>query len=144
MWRSEPRRQFRRAARTGKIYIHRVGRTARAKRRGDAFTLVSPEEESDFAQVERLIGIRVPRSTIPGFDYTAPREVADRPATADGRRNPVAVAPEPGASVKVVPRGRPDETAPMGQSRSAAVVVRAPGHTASAFINALTVHGQAR
>lgn len=61
------------------IYIHRVGRTARAKRRGDAFTLVSPEEESDFAQVERLIGIRVPRSTIPGFDYTAPREVSGPP-----------------------------------------------------------------
>jgi ATP-dependent RNA helicase RhlE len=53
-------------------YIHRVGRTARAEAVGDAFTLVSPEEESDFRSIERSVGRRIARCTLPGFDYTAP------------------------------------------------------------------------
>jgi len=52
-------------------YIHRVGRTARAEATGTAFTLVSPEEEGSFRDIERAIGRRLPRVTVPGFDYTA-------------------------------------------------------------------------
>ena len=51
-------------------YIHRVGRTARADATGDAFTLVSPEEEQDLAAIERAIGKRLPRVVVTGFDYT--------------------------------------------------------------------------
>ena len=50
-------------------YIHRVGRTARAEMVGDALTLVSPEEERDFMQIERALGKRVPRHTLERFDY---------------------------------------------------------------------------
>jgi ATP-dependent RNA helicase RhlE len=52
-------------------YIHRVGRTARAEMTGDAFTFVAPEEESDLRAIERAIGKRLPRVTVPGFDYRA-------------------------------------------------------------------------
>ncbi|HEX7977434.1 MAG TPA: helicase-related protein, partial [Gemmatimonadaceae bacterium] len=52
-------------------YIHRVGRTARAEATGDAFTLVSPEEEQDLAAIERAIGKRLPRVVVPGFDYAS-------------------------------------------------------------------------
>ena len=52
-------------------YIHRVGRTGRAEATGDAFTLVSPEEEGDLRAIERVIGRRLPRVTVPDFDYTA-------------------------------------------------------------------------
>jgi ATP-dependent RNA helicase RhlE len=52
-------------------YIHRVGRTARAERTGDAFTFVSPEEESDLRAIEKALGRRLPRITVPGFDYSA-------------------------------------------------------------------------
>jgi ATP-dependent RNA helicase RhlE len=56
-------------------YIHRVGRTARAEMTGDAFTFVSPEEESDLRAIERAIGRRLPRVTVAGFDYSkAPAE----------------------------------------------------------------------
>ncbi len=56
-------------------YIHRVGRTARAEMTGDAFTFVSPEEETDLRAIERVIGKRLPRVTLPGFDYSkAPAE----------------------------------------------------------------------
>jgi ATP-dependent RNA helicase RhlE len=50
-------------------YIHRVGRTARAEARGDALTLVAPNEEADFRTIERAIGTRIARVTLPGFDY---------------------------------------------------------------------------
>jgi ATP-dependent RNA helicase RhlE len=56
-------------------YIHRVGRTARAEMTGDAFTFFAPEEQTDLAAIERAIGKRLPRITVPGFDYTtAPAE----------------------------------------------------------------------
>ncbi len=55
-------------------YIHRVGRTARAEATGDAFTLVSPEEEGDLRSIERVVGKRLPRVTLPDFDYSAKPE----------------------------------------------------------------------
>jgi ATP-dependent RNA helicase RhlE len=50
-------------------YIHRVGRTARAEMTGDAITFVSPDEENDLRAIERAIGKRLPRVTVPEFDY---------------------------------------------------------------------------
>jgi ATP-dependent RNA helicase RhlE len=55
-------------------YIHRVGRTARAEAVGDAFTFVAPEEENDLRAIEKAIGKRLPRITLPDFDYSARTE----------------------------------------------------------------------
>src|SRR5205823_11200508 len=55
-------------------YIHRVGRTARAELTADAFTLVAPEDEGDIRAIERAINKRLPRVTIPDFDYQARAE----------------------------------------------------------------------
>ncbi len=52
-------------------YIHRVGRTARAEATGEAFTMVSPEEEGELRGIERAIGKRLPRVVLPDFDYAA-------------------------------------------------------------------------
>ena len=52
-------------------YIHRVGRTARAEATGDAFTFVAPDEETDLRDIERAVGKRLPRVTVPDFDYSA-------------------------------------------------------------------------
>ena len=52
-------------------YIHRVGRTARAELTGDAFTFVAPEEENELRGIERAVGKRLQRVTVPGFDYKA-------------------------------------------------------------------------
>jgi ATP-dependent RNA helicase RhlE len=51
-------------------YVHRVGRTARAEAEGDAFLLVSPAEEKSLERIERQIGQRLPRVTLPDFDYS--------------------------------------------------------------------------
>ncbi|GMV05938.1 MAG: DEAD/DEAH box family ATP-dependent RNA helicase [Gemmatimonadota bacterium] len=55
-------------------YIHRVGRTARAELTGDAFTLVSPEEEGDLTRIERAVGAKLPRVRLDGFAYEASAE----------------------------------------------------------------------
>ena len=55
-------------------YIHRVGRTARAELTGDAFTFVAPEEENELRGIERAVGKRLQRVTVPGFDYKARAE----------------------------------------------------------------------
>lgn len=51
-------------------YIHRVGRTGRAEAVGDAFTFVAPDEENDIRAIERAIGKRLSRVTLPDFDYS--------------------------------------------------------------------------
>ena len=51
-------------------YVHRIGRTARAEAEGDAFVLVSSAEERSLEQIERQIGQRLPRVTLPDFDYS--------------------------------------------------------------------------
>jgi ATP-dependent RNA helicase RhlE len=64
-------------------YVHRIGRTGRAGAEGDAFILVSREEEGALARIERQVGQRLPRVTLPEFDYTraAPPRMAE-PGTA--------------------------------------------------------------
>jgi superfamily II DNA/RNA helicase len=57
------------------VYVHRVGRTARAQQRGDAFTLVAPEEEGDLSRIEKMLGTPIARARIPGFSYDAARPV---------------------------------------------------------------------
>jgi ATP-dependent RNA helicase RhlE len=41
---------------------------------GDAYTLVSPEEESYARAIERAAGRKIERRTLEGFDYHAPAE----------------------------------------------------------------------
>ncbi len=50
-------------------YVHRIGRTGRASATGDAFTFVAPDEESNLRSIERTVGKRLPRITLPDFDY---------------------------------------------------------------------------
>jgi ATP-dependent RNA helicase RhlE len=49
-------------------YIHRIGRTARAQKTGDAITFVSHDETDLFARIERTIGKRVDRADHPLSD----------------------------------------------------------------------------
>ena len=52
-------------------YIHRVGRTGRAEATGEAFTFVAPDEEGDLRNIEKAVSKRLPRVTVPDFDYNA-------------------------------------------------------------------------
>jgi ATP-dependent RNA helicase RhlE len=56
---------------TPEDYIHRIGRTGRAERTGDAFTLVTPEDRDLVRDIERVIGTPIERRELDGFDYRA-------------------------------------------------------------------------
>jgi ATP-dependent RNA helicase RhlE len=51
-------------------YVHRIGRTARAGREGDAISLVAPEELAQLAAIERLVGKSIRREVVAGFTPT--------------------------------------------------------------------------
>jgi ATP-dependent RNA helicase RhlE len=53
-------------------YVHRIGRTARVQAEGVAWTLVTPEDEGDIAAIEYLLGEKIERLRLPGFDYDVP------------------------------------------------------------------------
>lgn len=57
---------------TADAYIHRIGRTGRAQRTGDAFTLVTDEDKDMIRTLERIMGSELKRETLDGFDYKAP------------------------------------------------------------------------
>lgn len=79
---------------TADAYIHRIGRTGRAQRTGDAFTLVTPEDNDMIRTLERIMGQPLKRETIEGFDYTLPAPPRSdsggrgRGAPRDGHRPP--------------------------------------------------------
>ena len=50
-------------------YIHRIGRTGRMEQSGEAFTFTLPEDEGLVRQIEAVLGARIERRRLPGFDY---------------------------------------------------------------------------
>jgi ATP-dependent RNA helicase RhlE len=53
-------------------YVHRIGRTARYDADGDAITLVTPDDEGLIYRIEYLLGRKIERKTLVGFDYDVP------------------------------------------------------------------------
>ena len=49
-------------------YVHRIGRTGRAGSSGEAISLVAPEEQPLLAAVEKLLGRRLERQPVAGFE----------------------------------------------------------------------------
>jgi ATP-dependent RNA helicase RhlE len=93
---------------TADAYIHRIGRTGRAERTGDAFTLVTPEDGELIRALEKIMKKPLVRRTVDGFDYKAappPRAAAPshRPNGAGSSRNrniPAAYKPRPAAPAR--------------------------------------------
>jgi ATP-dependent RNA helicase RhlE len=50
-------------------YIHRIGRTGRAERLGDAFTLVTREDKDTIRDIEKALGTPIERKMLEGFNY---------------------------------------------------------------------------
>ena len=69
---------------TPEAYIHRIGRTGRAARSGDAFTLVTAEDAAMVRAIEKVLGSAVERRTLSGFNYA----VAAPPKQPQSPRNP--------------------------------------------------------
>ncbi|HRT62618.1 MAG TPA: DEAD/DEAH box helicase [Syntrophales bacterium] len=73
-------------------YIHRIGRTGRAARTGDAFTFVTFQDRAFVWDIERVIGEQIERRMLEDFDYNVPapagRGRSDHGRKPGGHRNP--------------------------------------------------------
>ena len=67
-------------------YVHRIGRTGRAKHEGEAVTLYSAGEQTFLASIEHFIGQKIKRSKLDGFNYNW-SPVLDEQDQRAGRRN---------------------------------------------------------
>ncbi len=69
-------------------YVHRIGRTGRARTEGEAFTLCKPEELPLVQSIEKLLGNPLPRKFIEDFSYRdSPAEMAPTGAEVSKKRN---------------------------------------------------------
>jgi ATP-dependent RNA helicase RhlE len=50
-------------------YTHRIGRTGRAHKRGEAFTFMAQGDEPLVRKIEKVLGKRIERRRLPGFNY---------------------------------------------------------------------------
>ncbi len=53
-------------------YVHRIGRTGRARAIGDAISFVSPEDRGPLRSLERFLGRGIPRKRAEGFNHDVP------------------------------------------------------------------------
>lgn len=95
---------------TADAYIHRIGRTGRAERSGDAFTLITHEDDVMVKTLEKIMGQPLPRQTLADFDYNAapPPKLAGAGRTHHSSRSAPRVKP---ASPSTPLRTNPSTTA---------------------------------
>ena len=112
---------------TSEAYIHRIGRTGRAARNGDAFTMITDEDTVMVKAIERTLGTAIERRTVDGFDYTVPAprkddEFARPPRPPRNQPKSKKPAPKPAAGQGAAP-ARPEhkpagaKPAPAGGAR---------------------------
>ncbi|OGT58226.1 MAG: hypothetical protein A3F43_00570 [Gammaproteobacteria bacterium RIFCSPHIGHO2_12_FULL_42_10] len=56
---------------TVEAYIHRIGRTGRAEKEGEAFTLICQEDQSQVRSIERVTKMKTEQRKFTDFDYGA-------------------------------------------------------------------------
>ena len=80
---------------TADAYIHRIGRTGRAKRTGDAFTLVTPEDADMIRKLERIMKEPLEKITLEDYDYSVPAPARSSHSHGRGAPRPPRPAPTP-------------------------------------------------
>ncbi len=78
-------------------YVHRIGRTARAGRAGDALSFCAPDERAYLKDIEKLTRQTITAAPLPP-DFVAqaarlPKPVHERPAARTGEQRPARPAP---------------------------------------------------
>ncbi|OGU14760.1 MAG: RNA helicase [Geobacteraceae bacterium GWC2_53_11] len=110
---------------TPEAYVHRIGRTGRAAKSGDAFTMVCSEDTVMVRTIEKKLGTALERRTITDFDYSVPApkkdaEFARPPREPRPARKPVDAKKSSGGSINPFksdhpgskPSGRPQQGRP--------------------------------
>lgn len=64
---------------TSDAYIHRIGRTGRAERNGEAFTLVTPDDNAQVQAIERALGTPLERRHLAGYTHPPAKNASGPP-----------------------------------------------------------------
>ncbi len=83
-------------------YTHRIGRTGRVSRSGDAFTFITREDAAMVHDIELTLGEKLVRKKLDGFDYSKPQ-----PKGNEFARPPRIQHAKPSPHVSSKPSGRP-------------------------------------
>lgn len=70
-------------------YVHRVGRTARADKEGEAITFVNPKDQHKFVRIEKLIGMAVTQIALPDGFEKGPEYLGEKAKSSDFSRQPM-------------------------------------------------------
>lgn len=96
-------------------YVHRIGRTGRGGATGIAYTLVTPDDAENIANIEKLTGQKIPVLEMGGEPVEAPVEaepVEEAPRRGRRVRPAAAAAAEPEAPRERAPRAEREERRP--------------------------------
>ena len=99
-------------------YVHRVGRTGRAGSSGTAISFVSPADEPKVALIEKVIGTKIKRVKLKGFEVTEPAVTISKPKSQFAKAT----------SKKAVDKTKPGKktTKPTGKKASPATKGKIP------------------
>jgi len=93
---------------TADAYTHRIGRTGRACKTGDAFTFVTGKDKGPARSITRVLGDKLEYCTMEGFDYTRPvREKQSRHRRHGAQRDNTNSAAASKPRVRPKPKYRP-------------------------------------
>jgi ATP-dependent RNA helicase RhlE len=95
---------------TPDTYIHRIGRTGRAERDGDAMTLITRDDHDIVRDIEKTLGAAIERREVEDFDYAKPASVLERVETAKDQRDKLPSV----AQAVILAHALPDRPAPKG------------------------------
>lgn len=93
---------------TADAYTHRIGRTGRAEKTGDAFTFVTRDDAEMVRTIEKIIGEKLERKTLDGFNYNKPDERPAQAPRSPRQHNPRMGMARPAARHNGNPRSRGD------------------------------------
>lgn len=137
------------------VYVHRIGRTARAGREGIAWSFVSPEQGELLTSIEMLINQEIPRLEYPDFvpgplprDVAAQRERTERRMAAPRASRAMGVNPGARESLPASEAGQ-ESTSPgaeetAGVARAARDAALYPGGLVPAAAPARQLGGRVR
>lgn len=74
------------APRDAEDYVHRIGRTARANTKGEAFTLINQKDMPKLSRIERLIEMNIQQVSLPE-EFGAVPEWKNSTSTPNGKKN---------------------------------------------------------
>jgi len=116
-------------------YIHRIGRTGRAERDGEALTFITTSDGDILRDIERTLGARIEQRRLEGFNYNQPAPRGDEFARAPQPARRPSPRPQPAerASRTAVTTATLEYSKPRGSHNNSNAVPRNAGATPPAF-----------